>query len=312
MEARSLWHTDEKHSEILSETLTPPTDSLEIKSAYSAISLGTEKLVATGKVPSDLHTFMRVPYQSGNFTFPIKYGYSVVGLTNDKQWVHCMHPHQDFLAVSKPDAYFFSAAVNPKVATQLSNLETVINAIWMSEVTDKDSVLVCGLGSIGILLAQTLKEYIGAKVWVMETNSIKKTALQDWGFDNCSGQIEYDICFHVSASADGLQYCIAHTVTEGKIMELSWYGNQSISIQLGTHFHYKRLQLLSVQVSEIPIDYRDQHSYFSRKQLAENIMRQVDFSKFITRIVAFNQLPAFFEEVRNGKPNNDFITLVEY
>lgn len=312
MEARALWHIGDTRSEILSENLSLPTDYLAVKSAYSSISLGTEKLVATGKVPSALHTIMQVPYQSGNFAFPTKYGYSIVGQTEDSRWLHALHPHQDYLAIAHADAYFFSATIDPKVATQLSNLETVINAIWVSKVTEKHTVLVCGLGSVGILLAQTLKEYIGAKVWVLETNSAKKTALQDWGFNCCNGQKEYDICFNVSASADGLQYCIEHTATEGKIMELSWYGNQSIMLKLGTHFHYKRLQLISVQVSEIPIEYRDRHNYLSRKQLAEKIMQQISFASFITRIIPFDSLPDFFEEVRSDKTNNDFITLVKY
>jgi threonine dehydrogenase-like Zn-dependent dehydrogenase len=312
MEAKSLWHTDERQSEILSETFSLEPDCLEVESAYSAISLGTEKLVATGKVPTEMHQIMRVPYQSGNFTFPVKYGYSIVGKTKENEWLHAMHPHQDCFSISAADAYFFSETVNPMVATQLSNLETVINALWMSKVTAEDSVLVCGLGSIGILLAQTLKEYVGAKVCVLETNPTKKAALQNWGFESCNGQKEYTICFNVSAHADGLQYCIEHTVAEGKIMELSWYGNQAVSLKLGAHFHYKRLQIISVQVAEIPMAYREEQTYRSRKQLAEKLMLEIDYTKFITRIIPFAELPSFFEEIRKGKPNNDFITIVKY
>ncbi|MBP8156786.1 MAG: zinc-binding alcohol dehydrogenase [Flavobacterium sp.] len=314
MEVKSLWHTDEKSSEIRCDSLLikDAPDAIKVLSGYSAISFGTEKLVATGKVPFELHEKMKVPYMLGDFSFPLKYGYSLVGKTQDNQWVHLMHPHQNCCMVTKPEAYFLSENIDPKTATQLSNMETVLNAIWISKVQSGDSVLVCGLGSIGILLAQTLKQYIGANVSVLETNPVKKEALRNWGFDLCDGTKDYTVCYNVSAHQDGLQYCIDHTITEGKIIELSWYGTQAVTLKLGTHFHYKRLQLISAQVAEIPIAFRDQHTFLSRKKLAEMLLEQIDYAKFITRLVHFDELPAFFDDLRSGKPNHDFITIVKY
>ncbi|MBP6558344.1 MAG: hypothetical protein KA213_08255, partial [Flavobacterium sp.] len=76
--------------------------------------------------------------------------------------------------------------------------------------------------------------------------------------------------------------------------------------------HYKRLQLISAQVAEIPIAFRDQHTFLSRKKLAEMLLEQIDYAKFITRLVHFDELPAFFDDLRSGKPNHDFITIVKY
>ena len=51
----------------------------EIRTLFSAISPGTERLVSLGQIPEDLHEAMRCPYMGGSFGFPVKYGYSLVG-----------------------------------------------------------------------------------------------------------------------------------------------------------------------------------------------------------------------------------------
>lgn len=314
MQAKSFWHINEKSSEIRTEIITNDSVSnpIVVNSCYSAISLGTEKLVALGKVPVALHEKMKVPYMTGDFSFPIKYGYSLIGKTLEDKMLHTMHPHQDVAFIDKNRADFFAETIDSKTATQFSNLETVINAIWISKVNSKHRVLVCGIGSIGILLAQTLKHYIKAEVSVRENNLAKRDALKNWGFTLCEETSEYDICFNVSAHQEGLQYCIDHTVTEGKIIELSWYGTQPVQLILGVNFHYKRLHLISSQVSDIPLEFQNEHTFQTRKKLAEELLQQIDYSKFITRIIPFEELPSFFKEIRDGKTNSDFITIVKY
>lgn len=314
METKSFWHSNKNHSEIRIGKIENEIfeNSICIKSEYSAISLGTEKLIATGNVPKEMYEKMKVPYMEGNFDFPIKYGYSLVGQTSENNWVHLMHPHQNNTIVNLKDCYVLSPETNQIVATQLSNLETVINAIWTSKVKKGDLVLVCGTGSVGILLAQTLKKYIQAEVFIQETNEVKNEKLVEWGFELCNSKTDYDICFNVSANTNGLQYCIDHSVIEGKIIEMSWYGNTPVCLQLGGNFHYKRLQIISSQVSEIPLQMKKEFDYLSRKQLAEQLINSIDYLPFITNILPFDELPDFFKKIRNNEPINDFITVVKY
>lgn len=312
MKQKSLWHITVNESEIREENLIPNSLCIEIEAVFSGISLGTETLVSTGKIPVSMYEKMKVPYMVGNFNFPIKYGYSLVGKTKNNELVHIMHPHQTTVLIDQSDCYFFSEKINPIVATQFSNLETIVNAIWISEVKKNDIVLVCGTGSIGILLAQTLKEYVGAEVYVKETNEIKLEKLKNFGFEIASDDMLFDISYNVSANENGLQYCIDHMVVEGKIIELSWYGNQRVQLQLGADFHYKRLQIISSQVSEIPIKKQDEFNFFTRKKLVEQLMLQIDFLPFISSVILFEALPQFFSNIRNNKLQNDFITIVKY
>jgi threonine dehydrogenase-like Zn-dependent dehydrogenase len=308
MNYKSFWHLKNNESKIISETYEMfSLDTVEIESLYSSISLGTEKIVAQGKVPSTIYKKMAVPYMRGNFDFPIQYGYSLVGKTKKNQLVHLMHPHQTKCFVNEKDCFVCEDETQPILATQLSNMETVINAIWVSKIKPNQKVLVCGVGSIGVLLAETLKNYCKAVVFVKETNDYKLDFLLEKGFSIAEENQEFHLCFHVSATQNGLQYCIDHSAKEGKIIELSWYGNNAISIRLGEKFHYNRLQIISSQVSEIPFEKAETEDFLSRKKLAEKLLQLIPIRDYIS-LIAFEDLPDYFKNT----PKNHFITVVKY
>jgi len=223
-----------------------------------------------------------------------------------------LHPHQRESYIDRSSCYFFSNEIEPTIATQFSNLETVVNALWASKVKADDTVLICGTGSVGILLAQTIRKYIGAELFIQETNPAKREKLRDFGFDLCTSSREYSISFNVSAHEKGLQYCIDHAQREGKIIELSWYGDQPVSLQLGGNFHFKRLQIISSQVSEIPNYKKETDDFYSRKKMVEELLKTIDYKPFISAYILFEETPLFFENSRKNKPNNDFITVVTY
>ncbi len=51
-----------------------------VRTLYSLVSTGTERRVALGQVPAALYVDMQVPHMEGSFDFPVKYGYSLVGI----------------------------------------------------------------------------------------------------------------------------------------------------------------------------------------------------------------------------------------
>lgn len=308
MHYKSFWHIENNHSEIISESIEMSnSDKMEIKSLYSSISLGTEKIVSQGKVPSVLHEKMAVPYMVGTFDFPIKYGYSLVGINNKGELIHVMHPHQTTCWVDEKDCFVCSELSEPVLATQLANMETVINAIWVSAIQPNQKVLVCGLGSVGVLLAETLRSYCQANVYVKEKDESKVAILAKNGFSIAEETDEFPLTFHVSATEKGLQYCIDHSAVEGKIIELSWYGNQPVELNLGGHFHYNRLQIISAQVSAIPLIKKNYEDFLTRKKLAEKLLQTIPIREYIS-LISFQELPEFFKQ----KTNTNFITVVKY
>jgi D-arabinose 1-dehydrogenase-like Zn-dependent alcohol dehydrogenase len=307
MTIKSFWHVSKNKSELVSETIDMANLEELVITLFSAVSLGTEKLVSQGKIPDELHEKMKVPYMQGSFNFPVKYGYSIVGENSKNQLIQAMHPHQTHCFIDEKTCFVLSKKINPIVATQLSNMETVINAIWVSDVKPNQKVVVCGAGSIGILLAETLKNHCNAQVFIKESNEEKVDFLRENGFLFADEKDEFEICYNVSTHQEGLQFCIDHCVTEGKIIELSWYGDSPITLNLGSDFHYKRLQIISSQVSEIPMKKQKTEDFLSRKKLAESILNKLDILRYIS-IIPFDELPKLFHK----KVTSNFITVVKY
>ena len=78
--ARAFWTVGRERGELRSEALAPVgPDQLLVQALYSAISRGSETLVLRGEVPTEEHARMRAPHQTGEFPWPVKYGYSNVG-----------------------------------------------------------------------------------------------------------------------------------------------------------------------------------------------------------------------------------------
>jgi len=230
-------------------------------------------LVANGLVPEDLHEKMEVPYMGGTFSFPIKYGYSLVGEVISEgayhgQLVHLLHPHQDRVVADMQSIDCFPKNIPVKRATLASNMETALNAIWDSGVSVGDKVLVVGFGMIGGLVSKLLSLIAAVEVVVIEPNDYRATQAANMGFSvNPSEAKHFDISFHTSGTSAGLQTCIDSIGMDGNVVELSWYGTKPAHVKLGGAFHYQRKQLISSQVAHIPFSKQARWNFRGRQQI---------------------------------------------
>ena len=94
MTARAFWTIAPGEGEIRTETLDA-SQGVHITTLATGISRGTEATVFAGRVPPSQYATMAAPLMGGAFPFPVKYGYSAVGLRDDGQRVFVLHPHQD-------------------------------------------------------------------------------------------------------------------------------------------------------------------------------------------------------------------------
>ena len=102
METYSLWLENKNKPIIKKKSINYNINSktVLIKTLYSGISKGTEKLVASGKIGKDQFEIMKSPFQEGKFSYPIKYGYINVGeiIKGQKKYLNkktfCLFPHQ--------------------------------------------------------------------------------------------------------------------------------------------------------------------------------------------------------------------------
>ena len=309
----ALWHESSQKSALLPTVLRPlASGTCEIQGVYSLISRGTERLVALGGVPQTLWNEMEVPYMEGGFGFPIKYGYSWVGKVISPshplagQHVHLLHPHQNWIRAHTTDLFPIPENVPTRRAILASNLETALNAIWDAGVSIGDRVLVVGFGLIGSLITRLLSYIPKVEVVVCDISTYRSGLAEKMGFRVCEPtdlSPYFDCAFHTSASSSGLQTCISQVGFEGKVIELSWYGNQETSIALGQSFHSQRKQLISSQVSHLPADRKSRWDYKRRKEVVFDLLTRPEFDEHLTHTTRFQQLPMIFDRIRSGEDN---------
>lgn len=300
---QALWHLSDNESAVQPVALAEK--GLLVRALYSLVSTGTERLVASGGVPDALHSPMRVPGMAGHFTFPLTYGYSWVGKADapghllHNKLVHTLWPHQTALRAPAEMLYPLPDHVPPLRATLASNMETVVNAVWDSGVSLGDRVLVVGFGMIGGLLARTLSRLPGVKVQVAETSPPRLSQLSAMGFESWDSQ-PVDLAFHTTATGSGLQQSIDALGQEGKVVELSWYGERQANVMLGGDFHYGRKQIISSQVAHLPAGRRSRWGFRRRKSLVMDLLKDPAYDTHITQVLPFEKAPAFFEQLRSG------------
>lgn len=309
--AKALWH-DQSSSRLIEEELPSAGPGFaQIENIASCISLGTELLVVRGLIPSEAQQNMAVPHMGGSFSFPIKYGYSIVGKVvgcADPLWegriVHFMCPHQDRAVVPLSDLFIVPDGISVLRATLASNMETAVNALWDGEVQPGDKVLVLGFGLIGSLLARCLSLLPGVKVEVSEIDPDREKLARKMGFSCCESipAGEYDKAFHCSGSGDGLQKCIDAVKMDSPVIEMSWYGNKTVTLKLGGSFHYGRKKIISSQVSHLPPSRRKDWSFRKRKELAFEWLENPIFEEHIDREITLEEAPQYFNQWRKEKP----------
>lgn len=304
-----IWHN--KQTSWLEPVHRPElkkSDTL-VKTAYSMISLGTEKTVLTQDLPNSMARQMAIPYMKGSLMDAFTYGYSAVGevIKGEESWVgknvHLMHPHQDYMIVSDTDLVEIPEGIDLKSATLASNMETAINAIWDAEISMGDRVLIFGYGLIGGLIATIIRQMAGIKVEVFETNDSRQQLHVAHGIPIKSLD-EYDVVFNASSNESALKEALILTRQEGKVIELSWYGNRDTTLQLGAEFHYGRKQIISSQVSQIPYKKQPFWNFGKRKQLVFDLLANLDFTHLLTDEVDFQDTPKFYDQLRKDKIKN--------
>jgi threonine dehydrogenase-like Zn-dependent dehydrogenase len=280
-------------------------------------------LVFEARVPASEAARMRAPFQEGEFSLPIKYGYCTVGRVDagPREWlgkaVFCLHPHQDRFVAPLAALRPVPDAVPPRRATLAANMETALNALWDSGAGPGDRVVVVGAGVVGLLVAALAARLPGAEVTVVDTESSRKTVAESLGARFIAASrfgaqsAAADVVFHASASPLGLALALSCAGLEAKVVEMSWYGDGEIPTPLGGAFHAQRLQLISSQVGQISPVRRPRWSYARRLDKALELLADARYDALITEEVDFADSPREFPRIlAPGAPG--LATVVRY
>lgn len=282
---------------------------LLVESRFGAISRGTEALVAEGSVPESEHDCMRAPLQGGEFPFPVKYGYAVVGTVKAGsaaslgQTVFCLHPHQDLFHVPAKMAIPVPPDVPAARAVLAANMETALNGIWDAGILAGDKVTVVGGGLVGLLVAFLSAKIPGVQVTLVDVNADRRALAQTLGCrfalpgEAEASACDSDVVIHASATSKGLATAIAVAGFEARIVEMSWFGDGTSAVPLGGRFHSHRLSIVGSQVGHVPAARRARWPLSRRLETALALLTDDRLDNLISGETAFDDLAGRYIQI---------------
>lgn len=301
MVARSLWYVKPGVAEFRTERLPPLSSGVaRIATEYSAISRGTERLVALGEIPKSEWARMRAPSQAGEFSFPVKYGYSATGIVTAGperlvgQRIFALHPHQDHFQLEADELVPLPAAIPSRRAALGANMETALNAHWDAGTAPGDRVLVVGAGVVGLLVGYLARRIAGTEVTITDIDPARAAQAAALGL-KFSAPLEippgHRIVFHASATSAGLETAINAAAFEGRVIELSWFGTRPATVNLGGAFHSRRLSIISSQVGHVAPSQRSQIDRRERLRRAVALLDDPALDALAPEEIRFAELP---------------------
>jgi hypothetical protein len=305
--AKALWYVGPGRAEIREERLKPLTEGkVRVRALYGAISRGTEALIAAGHVPGSEYHRMRGPFMAGNFPFPVKYGYSTVGVVEagpDEllgRNVFALHPHQTRFDLPADAVVPVHHDIPLSRAVMAANMETALNATWDAAPGPYGRIAVVGAGVVGALVGFICARIEDAEVTLIDIDPSREALASALGIGFAppgGAPADCDFVFHASATAKGLSTALNIAADEATIVELSWYGTGMVWVPLGGAFHSRRLKIVSSQVGKVAPSHRERFTHRQRLEAAISLTAHPHLDALLAPAVSFYDLPVALPDI---------------
>lgn len=308
--AVALWTTGSGRAEFRHETLAPIGEGeASVRTLWTGVSRGTETLVARGEVPKTEWRRMRAPFQSGDFPYPVKYGYLAVGIVEDgpielrDRTVFVLHPHQSRFVVPAVAVNPVPDAVPARRAVLAGAVETAVNVIWDARPQIGDRVVIIGAGLIGCSIAAVLRGMPGVEVTLVDVDPSKETVAQALGarFAAPTRAVrDADVVIEASGAVAGLQLALRTAATDGDVIVASWYGSRTVPLELGADFHARRLTIRASQVGAVAPSKRSRRTTRDRLALALRLLADPAYDVLLGGRSSWTALPQIVRSLADG------------
>jgi 2-desacetyl-2-hydroxyethyl bacteriochlorophyllide A dehydrogenase len=272
-------------------------DEARVNTEVSAISPGTEMLVYRDAVPSEMVADETIDALSGTFEYPIRYGYSAVGIVEAvgaevaEEWVgrrvFAFSPHQSTFQRPVEDLFVVPDGLAPASAALVANAETAVSFALDGRPKIGERVLVYGQGLVGLLTAALLQRFPIERLVTVDAIEARRERSLALGadasrspatdfdeFDDDPGGA--DLTYELSGNPDALNAAIDATGFAGRIVIGSWYGEKHAELDLGRAFHRSRIRLQSSQVSTIDPEHAGRWSKDRRLAVAWETLAELE------------------------------------
>jgi 2-desacetyl-2-hydroxyethyl bacteriochlorophyllide A dehydrogenase len=309
--ARCLWFTAPRTVELIDEPLPALEEGQAfVRTTFSGISAGTERMAYRGELDPDLAVDETIGALGGTFRHPFRYGYSSVGVVEESRGepapgtvVFAFQPHQD-LFVGRAADLIPLAGVAPRPATLFPLVETAWQITLEAGSVLGDTVVVSGLGAVGLLTALLLAR-AGARPIAIEPCAWRRDVASRLGI----GSVETaeaapdDVPLVVEASGvpSALASALPLLAHEGTVLVASWYGAQEVPLALGREFHRRRLTIRSTQVSTIPARLADRWTPARRRRAVAELLPELPLDALATHTYPFEQAGEAYRAIDAGR-----------
>jgi len=306
---RSLYFIAPRRTEIRDEALpAPDRGQVRVRTLLSAISPGTELLIYRGEAPANLTADASIAALGGELRFPLKYGYSCVGVVDalgpevSREWlgrrVFAFNPHEDAFVASCSEVQVVPDDVAAADAVFLPNMESAVNFVMDARPWIGEHAVVVGQGVVGLLTTALL-----ARMPLASLTGVEKLALRrEWSVrmgahaavdpsdaEHFASIAERaDVTFELSGAPAALDVALAATGYGGRVILGSWYGSKPVTVDLGGRFHRSRIRLEASQVSTLAPELGARWTKQRRLDVAWRMLREVQPSQLISARLPFD------------------------
>jgi 2-desacetyl-2-hydroxyethyl bacteriochlorophyllide A dehydrogenase len=304
--ARALFHTAPRRVDIREVPAPrPAAGEVLVRTLYSGISGGTERLVYRGEVPADLALDDTIDALGGTFAYPFAYGYACVGTVPESgQAVFAFHPHQDVFAARAGDLVPLPA-IDPAAATLFPLVETALQVTLDAGTGYRDRVIVLGAGVLGVLTSLLLQR-AGWRPLLAEPQAWRRALASGMGATAAApGELadeQVPLVIDASGNPDAPAMALSMLAHEGSLLIASWFGTKPVVLPLGGAFHRERLSIRSTQVSTVPARLSGTWTLSRRRRETAELLTELPLAELCTHVFAFGQAADAFRAVDEGIP----------
>jgi threonine dehydrogenase-like Zn-dependent dehydrogenase len=341
MHRRALFFTGPRQVAVHREALAAPAfGQVLVQTLISAISPGTEVLIYRGQAPQDVARDDAIAALAGDFAFPLKYGYALVGkvvslgpgVSPDWQGrlVFSFHPHESHFLATPDELQMLPLYLSPEDAVFFPNMETAVTFMLDGRPLVGEQVAIFGQGIVGLLLTALLARCPLSSLVTLDLYPRRRLLSEELGaslsLDPASPDLEKrllgylqsagpypgaDLSYEISGNPEALNQAIAVTGFHGRVVIGSWYGLKRSDLNLGGRFHRSRVRLISSQVSSIPPELTGRWSRARRNYITWQMLAEIKPARFITHRFPIAQAAQAYE-LLDCNPGEAIQVVLEY
>jgi 2-desacetyl-2-hydroxyethyl bacteriochlorophyllide A dehydrogenase len=281
-------------------TPEPGAREIRVRTLYSGISAGTELAIYRSTNPYlekhwDTEAALFVPGKA-TFHYPVDvWGYSEAGEVDalgsgvsdfevgQVVWGGWCHRSHAVLPVEKLIGHVLPPGLDPMVGTFNRVGAVALNAVLASGACIGETVVVFGLGVIGLLTTQLLISQ-GAEVIAIDTVQHRLELARKFGATPLSadnGDLALavqdltqrrgaDRVIELTGAYAALHQAIRVAGVGGTVIAAGFYQGPATDLALGEEFHHNRVILVSSQIGSLPLAFRDR---WSRERLHRTVIK---------------------------------------